>query len=242
MRGSAYRPPPLQIHPGLGQTPSFISPGFAGSLLFVAGGLGGFYVSDVFPSPVSGLLKGLGVIAAGWGAYSLISSFTGGAPPVGAKNKEEAPAAKFMSPAAFALVTGRIIDPVSGTLPQVTPGGWFSEPHFDIKIFLKNGSAEAGNFKYNILVYSIAEGARQGQPGYSQKIVGADQVTLAAGHDSGSIQIPIDVIKPEPPPISKFYGAPKTFKMYLQLQKVGDQADIPVGDLMEYGPFDYSKY
>lgn len=238
MKGPSYRPPPLRLADG----GSFANPGFAGSLMFIAGGIGGFYVSDVFGSPLSSVAKGLSIIAAGWGVYTLMTGFSGGAPSVDIKRTPEAPPAKSMSPEAFALVSGRIIDPASGTLPPVK-SDWFVAPHFDIKAVWRNGSdKEVGNFKYNILVYSIAEGAQEGGPGYVRKIVGDSQIGgLLPGQESGAIPISIDLIKPEPPPISKFYRQPRYFKMYLQLQKIGLESDIPVGDLVEYGPFDYNQ-
>jgi hypothetical protein len=216
----------------------------AGTALVVgAFGIGGFYLGDAFPVPVGPVMKVLGVGAVGYSLYSLWKALTGNSAS-DVNSKASTPPSQQMSQAAFDQVDGFIKFPAAGTKPDVT-SNWLGPDTFDIQVLWSNGSQENANFNYDILAYSVSgPGAVSEQLGTRiSKIVYPSQIKdLPAGHQTTiTIQIPLF----QAPSQGTFVGMPNQkapyFDMYLQLRKILSNQAVPVGSLVQFGPFDYKS-
>lgn len=227
----------------MGDDSSIFSPSIGTAFLMTVGGLAGLYFSPALPTPADSVMKGLGIGLAGWGGYNLFTKFFGGpsGPELDNKAKAEATPIVMMSPEAFAKVSGQIILPLPDTIPQVQ-SDWFTPEYFEIKTLWRNDSKEVGNFKYNILAESVSAPGMW-IPGQTsiQKIINDSQVSgLLPGAETGSTPIKVELFQPpQPGSIAKAYGAKSTYKIYLQLQKIGPSGTVPAGNTMTFGPFDY---
>lgn len=226
----------------MGDDSSFMSPSIGTSFLLLAGGAAGLYFSVVAPPPADSVVKGLGIAAMAWGGYNLVTKFFGGSPPkIDNKTNAEAASIPILSPEAFAKISGQIIFPLPGTVPQVQ-SDWFVSDYFDIKVVWHNGSDKVANFKYNILAESVSAPGMW-IPGQTslQKIIDDSQVgPIAPGQESGAMPLRVTLFQPpQPGSTAKIYGNKSTYKIYLQLQKIGPSGPEPVGDSVWFGPFDY---
>lgn len=229
----------------LGQ--SLPSVGIGSTLVLLAGGGAGFYIADIFPPPASSVVKVVGIAAAGFGLYSLFSLLT---KPSGVDTNapSNAPASKAMSAAAFDQLTGQITFPASGTKPDVA-GSLFGSDNFKVTVVWMNPSSEFGNFDYDILATSVSgPGAvisadrKTGVVTSVSKVIYSSSVRgLEPGHQSGPAQITVDIFQPpDKGTMAGYSGQPVPyFKMYLQLRKIGAAGAIPVGNLAQFGPFDW---
>ncbi len=153
-----------------------------------------------------------------------------------------------MSAAAFDQVIGQITFPASGTKPDVT-SPFIGADNFKITVVWTNSPLEEGNFDYDILATSVSgPGAvipadrKAGVITSVSKVIYSSSIRgLLAGHQSGPIPIPIDIFQPpDKGTMAGYSGQPAPyFKMYLQLRKIGPQGPVPVGNLVQFGPFDY---
>lgn len=222
----------------LGQS-SIGSPGFGGSLMFVAGGVGAFYFSEILPSPVNFAVKGLGIIAAGWGAYSLISSF-GSTSSTDVKAKADLKPAPAMSAQAFEQVSGSIIGPAPGTKPEITTDGLFGPIGFNVQLIWRNDSSEPATFPYDILSYgSAAPGIPVEGKTWVQKIAYNSSINaLGPRQQSPPLEVFIPLL--QPPDKGPGFGYTPVYMMDLQLRKISTaKSAIAEGPLIRYGPFDF---
>jgi len=247
-----YRPPPLKMPMApvvaravpqpvqlsaaeLGDDSSPWSPSLGTSFLLLAGGGAALYFSVALPSPADSIAKGLGIAAAAWGGYNLVTKLFGpSVPQVDNKAKAEAPPTATMSPEAFAKVSGQIIFPLPDTSPKIQ-SDWLAPEYFEIKVVWRNDSDEIANFKYNILAEACcAPGLYvQGQTS-TLKIIDDSQVTGLQPHtESGAIPLKVELFQP---PAKA--GANPTYKIYLTLQKIGPSGPVPAGDSVIFGPFE----
>jgi hypothetical protein len=247
-----YRPLGLDL-PSVRRVPekklgqSIPSVGIGPTLAMLAGGGAGFYIADIFPPPASSVVKVVGLAVVGYGLYSLFSLITKPA-GVDAKAPTVVAASKVMSVAAFDLLTGQITFPASGTKPDVISNFWGSD-NFPITVVWTNSPLGEGNFDYDILATSVSgPGAvisadrKTGVVTSVTKVVYTSSVRgLEAGHQSGPLPISIEVLQPpDKGTMSGYAGQPAPyFKMYLQLRKIGPGGAIPVGNLAQFGPFDW---
>ncbi len=123
MRGSAYRPPPLQIERGLGQTKfedvRFNWPNLGQTIMLGAAGAGAIYGSSLLPDPVKtfAMIGGIGLL--GYAAYS----FVGGSSKAGASGVTPSTIA---TPEEFNLIKGSFLQPLPGSTEEFG-GGFFSQ-------------------------------------------------------------------------------------------------------------------
>lgn len=233
----SYRPLGLDLsgrstEKKLGQSFSFLKPGFAGSLVFLAGGAAGFYFADVAPSPVSSALKGIGIAAIGWGAYSLISSFS-------SSSKTDLPPAPVLTPAAFDRLSGSIISPVPGSKPEQVTDGFFGSVGFNVQVIWKNESDKEATFPYDIVEYSAASPGIpvEGKTWVANIVKSSTVDKLDAGTQTHPETIFIKVIPPPEKGNEKF--GKSVYYVDLQLRKISTSGAVPTGNMVRFGPFDF---
>lgn len=233
MRDSSYRPLGLKV-PSLGERRhrlgDFSWNRFPTSVLFLAGGAAGFYVSPLVPSPVDTILKAAAIASIGWGIYYL---FGGPSTPSGAGQAPK----KTPSTPAFGLIRGSIVSPVSGTKPNMN----FWGESFDINVAWYNGSGEEANFTYDVLADSVATSGvpTKGENWVTQSI---PPITISVPpiHDTGPRAVTIPVIRPPRPGLVGPGLPPPVVYMYLQLRKFDAQGNaVPVGESVKVGPFEF---
>lgn len=255
-----YKPPPMRLpmkpSPFLGLTnsarhqatrlgdeSSFMSPSIGTSFLLIAGGVAGLYLSVLAPAPADSVMKGLSIASTAWGAYSLVTKFFGSSTPqVDNKAKAEAAPMTTMSPEAFAKVNGQIIFPLPDSIPAAQ-SDWFVPEYFEIKVIWRNDSDEVANFKYNVLAQSVsAPGIPIPGETLLSKVIDDSQVAGLLPHtETGATPLKVEFFQPpQPGSAAKFSSSGKsTYKIYVQLQKIGPSGPVPVGNAVAFGPFPY---
>ncbi len=258
---AGYRPlgielPARRPEKSLGQ--SILQPsGLAGTLLFAGTGVAGLYVSEIFPSPESAIVKGVSFAALGWAAYSLVSMFTGSSSSVDKNANSEGPPTPVLSQSDFDLISLQVISPIPNSIPEVS-SDWFVPSHFDLKIQWSSQAAHDVTFPYDIVARSVSGPGAVNDKTSVEKIIYSSSVKLPAGLKSPPLTIPIEVSSLKPPQpgtlsseatgyFSNYpYGVqsfgPAYFNITLQIRKTGPQGPVNAVDILKYGPFVYGKF
>lgn len=130
-RAPSFRPSPLHLGAReLGQSGPSVNWGNIGqTIMFGAFGAGAMYAAPLLPDPMKTIAMVGGVGLIGYAAYSFLGS--------SAKENNEVPAgtaAKIPTPAEFALITGQILSPKSGS----RVGYNFFSNTYPVKVLLSN--------------------------------------------------------------------------------------------------------